>query len=738
MSGALDKLRETLEVHGYKPTDRGEVRCPAHDDQRASLSISEGDDCRALVHCHAGCTPEAITAALGLTVRDLFPPGSSNGKRREVATYPYTDETGELLFEVVRFLPKDFRQRRPDGHGSVVWKLGKDTRRVVYRLPAIVEAVSSGRTVYIVEGEKDVATLVGWGLDATCNPGGAGKWRDEYSEVLRGASVVVIPDADKPGRDHAARVAGSLAGVAALVRVVEMPGAKDATAWAGAGGTREALEALVASGGGPGVLMSEVKPELVRWLWPGRIPLGKLTVVDGDPGQGKSSILLDLAARVSSGRPMPDGTPSVDGGVVILTAEDGLADTVRPRLEAAGADLERIVALVQVPSSDGPRPVTLPDDLEYVKAEIVRVGAVLVIVDPLMAFLTGKADAHRDQDVRRALVPLAALAEETGAAVVLIRHLVKSGGVNPVYRGGGSIGIVGACRSGLLVGADPHVEGIRVLASTKSNLSAPPASLAFQLEAAGDVLGVRWMGSSEHTATSLLAAAADQEEQGAVAEAKAFLQDLLRDGPRAAREVRQEAEAAGLSWRTINRAKAPLGIVTSKAGNRGPWVWSLKDANESKDTKHTGDGTLGTLGGSGSSFANGSAEEFQECQPLSAGTLDTLAVLPDERLSHLDLSSEFSARASTDDHQLSAEGAPFCPSGADDYAAAVPESVARERGSGAPTTGQPPVASLGEHVDPNVCAVCHHTRLVHGHAGQGGCMATNCNCEAFVFAPAPS
>jgi putative DNA primase/helicase len=614
MSAGLDRLRDALKAHDCEPNERGEAKCPAHDDQRASLSFRKGDK-GTVVKCHKGCSTEAVVEALGLKMGDLF--DEPRGPRHEVARYAYSDENGDLLFEVVRFEPKDFRQRRPDGNGGWIWKLG-DTRRVLYRLPAVLEAVKAGRTVFVVEGEKDVNTLLAWGLDATCNPMGAGKgkWRDAYSEALRGARVVVIPDADKEGRDHAAAVLASLAKVAAEVRVVELPGAKDATAWAAAGGTREMLERLCAHGAGVGVLMCDVKPERVRWLWERRIPLGKLTVLDGDPGQGKSSILLDLAARVSTGREMPDGSPGPSGGAVVLTAEDGLGDTVRPRLEAAGADLSRIVALVNVPSSDGPRPVTLPDDLEYVKAEIARVGAVLVVVDPMMAFLTGKADAHRDQDVRRALVPLAVLAEETGAAVVLIRHLVKSGGVNPLYRGGGSIGIVGACRSGLLVMQDPEIEGARILTSTKSNLSAPPVSLAYRLEAVGDVLRVRWLGSSEHTATSLLAAGADQEERGATAEAKAFLQDLLRDGPRLARDVKREAEAAGLSWRTVERAKGPLGIIPRKAGNAGGWSWELKTANLVSKTamppRYGGLGGLGGLVGSSSSFLNGSSESADE------------------------------------------------------------------------------------------------------------------------------
>ncbi len=230
-------------AHGCAPTDKGVARCPAHDNNRASLTFAKGVE-GVVVCCHAACTQEAVVEALGLKMADLFDDSSGNGKRREVASYDYTIGAGKLLFQVVRFDPKDFRQRRPDGSGGWVWKMG-DVRRVLYRLPEPITAVKAGRTIHIPEGERDVATLVSWGLDATCNPGGAGKWRPEYSETLRGAHVVVIPDADKPGRGRAAAVAASLAGVAADVRTVELPGAKDATAWAAAGGTREKFEILV-------------------------------------------------------------------------------------------------------------------------------------------------------------------------------------------------------------------------------------------------------------------------------------------------------------------------------------------------------------------------------------------------------------------------------------------------------------------------------------------------------------
>jgi putative DNA primase/helicase len=214
-------------LEGVKKNGAGYMaRCPAHDDRTASLSLSEGDGGRILLHCHAGCTLEAITAALGITPADLFADNGDDGKREIVATYDYTDENGKLLYQVARFTPKDFRQRRKVA-GEWQWKLG-DTRRVLYHLPDVIEAREAGALVYVPEGEKDVDRLHTLGLTATTNPGGAGKWRPEYSESLRGAHVVIIADKDEPGRKHAASVAASLAPLAAAVRVVESAEGKDA------------------------------------------------------------------------------------------------------------------------------------------------------------------------------------------------------------------------------------------------------------------------------------------------------------------------------------------------------------------------------------------------------------------------------------------------------------------------------------------------------------------------------
>jgi hypothetical protein len=199
-----------------------------------------------------------------------------------------------------------------------------------------------------------------------------------------------------------------------------------------------------------------------------------------------------------------------------------VADTIRPRLDAAGGNPHRVLSLVAVP--DGERPISIPEDLEIIRRGIDRVEAQLVVIDPLSAFLSSGVNSHRDQDVRRALAPLAKLAEETGVAVVVVRHLTQSPGGNPLYRGQGSIGIIGAARSALLVAKHPKDEGLRVLAPLKSNLTKPAPSLTFALvESANGAVRLEWKGTTEHTAAALLAAPADPEERSALEEAKEFL-----------------------------------------------------------------------------------------------------------------------------------------------------------------------------------------------------------------------
>jgi hypothetical protein len=318
--------------------------CPAHVDQEPSLSVKEGDDGRALVHCFAGCSVEEITAALGLRPKDLFERRNGhrnghrgahrNGYRKLVESYDYTDDEGRLVFQTVRFEPKGFSQRRPDGQGGWTWSL-KGVEPVLYRLREVLEAVRSGEAVYVVEGERDADRLKALGLAATTCAMGAGKWRGRYSEALRGADVVILPDADKAGRDHAGQVAQSLRNKAASVKVLELPGLPDkgdVSDWLDdAGGTvgelvRLAREApawepvevsspssAYRGNDGDDTLQPALavkrfrdlpkvngpRPSVVAGLFPARFP----TTIYGDGGSAKSLLALSLLQAVASGAP---------------------------------------------------------------------------------------------------------------------------------------------------------------------------------------------------------------------------------------------------------------------------------------------------------------------------------------------------------------------------------------------------------------------------------------------------
>lgn len=252
--------------------------CPAHEDRRASLAIVEGDHSGAVLHCHAGCEPSAVVAALGLTLADLMPPRiqseparatrkpAASDKPPIMATYNYRDETGKTLFQVIRYEPKGFRQRRPKSGGGWEWSV-KGVRVVPYRLPELL--ADAAQAIMVVEGEKDADRLADIGVLATCNAGGAGKWTAAHAEFLRGRRAVVLPDNDEPGRKHAQQVAQSLHGIAESVRIVELPGLPpkgDVSDWIAAGGTKEGLERLAeASSLWSPVAATEAWPEILAF-----------------------------------------------------------------------------------------------------------------------------------------------------------------------------------------------------------------------------------------------------------------------------------------------------------------------------------------------------------------------------------------------------------------------------------------------------------------------------------------
>lgn len=335
------------------------------------------------------------------------------------------------------------------------------------------------------------------------------------------------------------------------------------------------------------VRLSTVIPERVRWLWPGYLPRAKMVVIDGDPSTGKSTVGTDLAARTSTGSPWPDDTPNDEpGDVVLLSAEDGLADTIVPRLRAAGADLDRVHALIEVPMVDEDGnvhmvPPSLPRDIGQLERLVASHRAHLVIVDVLMAYLSGRVDSHRDQDVRAVLHQLSAMAERTGATVVLIRHLNKAGGGNALYRGGGSIGIVGAARAAYLVARDPDDEHRRIFAATKLNIAAEPPALSYRLVDDPEWFCARVDWDAEPvniTTTALLKGPTDEDERTERDEAADFIRAHLTEngGEAPASEVAKAATTAlGVSKVTVHRARHRAGVRSHKAGMGSGWVWSI-------------------------------------------------------------------------------------------------------------------------------------------------------------------
>lgn len=296
--------------------------------------------------------------------------------------------------------------------------------------------------------------------------------------------------------------------------------------------------------------------------------------MDGDPGLGKSAVTCDLAARISTGREMPDGTPLVEPrGVVLVSCEDGAADTIVPRLIAAGADRSRIVHLPIARRKNGAEvPLVIPDDLEQVHHAIRRVEAGLVIIDPLVAHLSERTNSWNDQHVRRALTPLAAFAERERVAVGAVRHLSKAEQTKAIRAGGGSIGIIGQARFGLIVAEDPDNPAERLLAVTKCNVSAKASTLRFRMvEATGQTEDgdewkagrVEWLGESGANADDLVQSASPRSRRGSALHlAEEFLHEWLTDGPVASNVLTHEAERAGIAPATLNRAKDKLRVAS--------------------------------------------------------------------------------------------------------------------------------------------------------------------------------
>jgi hypothetical protein len=474
--------------------------------------------------------------------------------------------------------------------------------------------------VVITEGEKARDALKKRGIVAVGTVTGAKTTHspEAFRPVLN-HPVILWPDNDDDGRHHMRLTANALYTIGHPdVRQIawrEAPPKGDAFDFFDRGGTLEQGQALVVqaaplrkavgqnpsrNAGSPNlVTLSDVQPKVVTWLWRGRIPRGKLTLLVGDPGLGKSLLFVDFGARVTRGEEFPDGggqVPAAD--VVLLSAEDGLADTIRPRFDVAGGDATRMHLLQSVRDASGERPFTLATDLPILEQVLEQTRPALLGIDPASAYL-GNRDSYKDSEVRSLLAPLAMLADRYGVAVVLVVHLGKNEQRRALYRALGSIAFVAASRAMLVVARSPDDPARRFVAPGKANLGGEASGLAYRVVGVcpvcqGDVQN----GMECHTchvqsvgkiiwedepvpgldADRLLGVQAAPEERGEGRDADELLCDLLADGEVAAGEILKAAKANGISERTLYRSKRRLRVrarKTGQPGKKGAWFWSL-------------------------------------------------------------------------------------------------------------------------------------------------------------------
>ena len=320
------------------------------------------------------------------------------------------------------------------------------------------------------------------------------------------------------------------------------------------------------------IRMSDIQPEQVQWLWYPYIPLGKLTVIQGDPGEGKTTFVLAVIAALTKGEALPEREPLDPVNILYQTAEDGLADTIRPRLDALGADCSRVLVI-----DESKRELSLSD--ERIRQAMEETGAKLLVLDPLQAYLGAEVDMHRANEVRPILKRLGAVAEQMGCAVILIRHLNKMQGQKSGHRGMGSVDFQAAARSVLLVGRTKEDPQLRIVVPDKSSLAPEGESIAFALD---PEQGFQWKGYCAYNAEELLGGSTKQVQTKTM-QAEETLRNLL-DKPAPAEEILRRITAAGISERTLMTAKKNLGVLSEKRG--GQWFWRLPSGQGCKDVIH--------------------------------------------------------------------------------------------------------------------------------------------------------
>lgn len=454
-------------LEGVFETSNGwQARCPAHDDTKASLCIAE--DCgKTLLYCQGGCATADIVEAMGLQMRDLFP--DEAGERKLVATYDYPDKNGKFLYQMLRYKPKAFQARRPNGNGGWIYSVGD--KLVPYQLPMIL----GNHRVLITEGEKDSDTACrDLRLPSTTNPFGAGKWREEFSAYFAGKSVALCPHDDDTGRKHMQSVACSLFPVAKKIKIVRLPFGKDLTEWHALGGTREQFKELTRAApvvtaeqvqkwqqievSSPdeledksiGELMAEPE-QTVAWLCDGMLPSGGSSLLSAKAKVGKTTMARCLAAAVARGEQFL-GRRTKRGAVLYFCGIEEKVATVRHfrQLGLTAADPIRIISASMTPK----------DFYSKLEQYIRRHQPKLIVLDPYMRFL-GIDDVNDYAKTMKAFAPYVSLATKHKFHIVFAGHFGKADRAEVSDQVLGSTAIFGMVDTGLFLRERPHFSTVQ-------------------------------------------------------------------------------------------------------------------------------------------------------------------------------------------------------------------------------------------------------------------------------------
>lgn len=551
------------------------AHCPCHDDQNPSVEIKEGDS-GVLVKCRAGCKTEDVVGAWGMKMSDLFP----EKKEQEPPTYyTYTDRHGRPMVREVKNYPKKFHvEHLSNGE----WKNGMNGHSPeLYNVCNVMSAVAAGKVVWVVEGAKDAETLIKKGHTATTNILGAGKWKPLYTDALKGGKVVIVADKDEPGYRHALTVYESLRH-SCKVKVVEAKEGKDATDHFVAGhgledfveigelGLKQRLGMAPQTVGW--TMANKVETEKIDMLVHPYIPIGEITFMAGDPGEGKSTIAQAICASCTNGGSIL-GREVVQGNVIFMSAEQSRASVTVPRFRDMDADLSKI-ALPDEDGDDGEvRPFVLDEEgFRALDQFVAELKPVIIVVDTVTAYIEAQRDFNSANQVREWMRRLGKIARVRRCAVLVLGHLNKNTNAKPLHRVMGSVDFTGAARSVLFVGHDPDNKGAKALVHIKSNVGPIGPSLGYSIE--DGVFG--WTAESDLDADRMCEPAQTREARETHQECAEWLRHyLITNGATPNAEIEAKAKEKGWGRRVVDAAKKLAGAQKEKDGMAGGWAWFI-------------------------------------------------------------------------------------------------------------------------------------------------------------------